>query len=161
MPIRPNNTRFSRLYRRVLYRVAGGVVLLLTTTGRKSGREHTVGLQYEQIDGRYYVAAADGEKADWLRNVRVNPFVLVQAGKLKFCATAAVVSETSEIAGFLAYRLKKRPLLIRLILRADGLKGEIDHAALEKYAQKIRLVILTPSKQDSTSSTGGYPDFSL
>lgn len=144
MPIRPNNKKFSEQYRRVLYRVAGGVILLLTTTGRKSGREHTVGLQYELIDGCYYVSAADGDKADWLRNIRVNPEVAVQAGTLKFRAAAEVVSNGGEIAQFLSYRLKKRPLLISMILRSDGLKGKIDRTALEKYARKIRLVILKP-----------------
>ena len=79
MKIHPNNIKFSHLYRRLLYRVAGGVVLLLTTTGRKTGKLHTVGLQYELIDGLYYVAAADGLRADWLRNIRVNPEVAVQA----------------------------------------------------------------------------------
>lgn len=144
MIIRPNNIKFSHLYRRVLYRVAGGLVLLLTTTGRKSGKAHTVGLQYELIEGRYYVAAADGTRADWLRNILADPDVMVQAGKINFRATAAVVSDNSEIANFLAYRLKKRPMLISMILRSAGLKGKIDQAALEKYAHGIRLVILTP-----------------
>jgi len=142
--IRPNNIKFSHLYRRVLYRVAGGLVLLLTTTGRKSGKAHTVGLQYELIEGRYYVAAADGTRADWLRNILSDPDVRVQAGKLKFRAMAVVVSDNSEIANFLAYRLQKRPMLISMILRSAGLKGKIDRAALEKYAHGIRLVILTP-----------------
>lgn len=145
MKIHPNNIKFSHLYRSLLYRVAGGLVLLLTTTGRKSGKPHTVGLQYELIEGRYYVAAADGTRADWLRNIRVNPEVAVQAGSLKFHATAEVVSDPGEIANFLNYRLRKRPLLIRMILRSGGLKGRIDHTALEKYAREISLVILTPS----------------
>ena len=144
MIIRPNNIKFSHLYRRVLYRVAGGLVLLLTTTGRKSGKAHTVGLQYELIEGRYYVAAADGTRVDWLRNILADPDVMVQVGKINFRATAAVVSDNSEIANFLAYRLKKRPMLISMILRSAGLKGKIDQAALEKYAHGIRLVILTP-----------------
>ncbi len=144
MKIHPNNIKFSHLYRRLLYRVAGGVVLLLTTTGRKTGKLHTVGLQYELIDGRYYVAAADGTSSDWLRNILADPDVAVQAGSLKFRATAAVVSDPGEIANFLSYRLKKRPLLISMILRLDGNKGKIDHITLEKYARGIRLVILTP-----------------
>jgi len=146
MKVRPDNKKFSILYRRLLYRLAGGVVLLLTTTGRKSGREHTVGLQYELINGRYYVGAADGTRADWLRNILANPDVKVQAGKSRFKAKADVVSDTSEIARFLAYRLKKRPLLIRMILRTAGLKGKPDQVALEKYAQTIRMVIFTPSR---------------
>ena len=103
-----------------------------------------MGLQYELIEGRYYVAAADGTRVDWLRNILADPDVMVQVGKINFRATAAVVSDNSEIANFLAYRLKKRPMLISMILRSAGLKGKIDQAALEKYAHGIRLVILTP-----------------
>ncbi|NMC17945.1 MAG: nitroreductase family deazaflavin-dependent oxidoreductase [Chloroflexi bacterium] len=43
-----------------MYRLVGGMVLLLTTTGRRSGKPHTVGLQYEWIDGAYWEGAADG-----------------------------------------------------------------------------------------------------
>lgn len=53
----------------------GKVILLLTTTGRRTGKLHTIGLQYELINGKYYVGAADGIKADWVRNVLKNPAV--------------------------------------------------------------------------------------
>lgn len=161
MKLRPNNKKFTRLYRQLLYRVAGGVILLLTTTGRKSGMEHTVGLQYELIDGRYYVGASDGTRADWLRNIQSNPEVTVQAGKLKFRARAEVVSDASEIARFLAYRLKKRPILIRSILRTAGLKGKPDQAALEEYAQMIRMAIFTPVQHTQNTPGASQADLSL
>ena len=161
MKMRPNNKNFTQLYRWMVYRVAGGVVLLLTTTGRKSGKEHTVGLQYELINGRYYVGAADGARADWLRNIQVNPEVAVQAGKLKFRARAEVVSDASEIARFLAYRLKKRPILIRSILRTAGLKGKPDQAALEEYAQTIRMAIFTPIQAVQNTPSASQADLSL
>jgi len=161
MKIQPDNQKFTNLYRRFLYRVAGGVILLLTTTGRKSGREHTVGLQYELINGRYYVGAADGTRADWLKNIMANPYVCVQAGKTRFKAKAEMVTDFAETARFLEYRLRKRPLLIRMILLTAGLKGKLDQAALEKYAQAIRMVILTTVQDADDRAAAGKADFSL
>jgi len=143
--IKPDNRKFSRLYRRFLYRFAGGVVLLLTTTGRRSGRPHTVGLQYELIDGVYWVGAADGERADWYRNVEADPRVVIQVGENKINATVELVADPERVVRFLAYRLKKRPLMLRLILRLDGISGRITDQVLRDYARNIRAAVITPS----------------
>ncbi len=145
MKFRPDNKVFTRLYRRFLYRFAGGVVLLLTTTGRRSGRPHTVGLQYEFIDGAYWVGAADGPRADWYRNILINPQVEVQAGKTRLRATAAVVDDPQRVAAYLAYRLEKRPLMLRLILRLDGVRGRITPQTISEYAPRVRAVVITPA----------------
>jgi len=144
MKFRPDNKAFSRLYRRIIYRFAGGMVLLLTTTGRRSGKPHTVGLQYEQIDGQYWVGAADGTRADWYRNIMATPAVALQVGNKNISATADVVNDTERIAAYLAYRLKKRPLMLRLILRLDGARGRITPDTLREYATRIRVVVITP-----------------
>jgi len=144
MKFRPDNKAFSRLYRRIIYRFAGGMVLLLTTTGRRSGKPHTVGLQYELIDGQYWVGAADGTRADWYRNILATPAVALQVGNKNISATAGVVNDTERIAAYLAYRLKKRPLMMRLILRLDGTRGRITPDSLRDYAAHIRLVVITP-----------------
>ena len=144
MKFRPDNKIFTRLYRCFLYRFAGGVVLLLTTTGRRSGRPHTIGLQYELIDGAYWVGAADGPRADWYRNLLVNPQVEIQAGRTRMSATAAVVDDPERVAEYLAYRLKKRPLMLRLILWLDGNRGRITVQVLRDYAKGIRAVVITP-----------------
>ena len=141
---RPNNQRFARLYRRFLYRVAERMLLLLTTRGRKTGRPHSVGLQYELIDGRYYLGVADGERADWYRNLCAYPEVELQVGRKVIKGIAQSISETTRVADFLEYRLKKHPLLIKGILRSDGFKGKIDRDALMKYAAGIRMVVITP-----------------
>jgi deazaflavin-dependent oxidoreductase (nitroreductase family) len=144
MKFHPPNKVFSRAYRKFLYRPMGRLVLLLTTTGRKTGKLHTIGLQYELIDGKYYLGAADGTRADWYRNILKNDKVFVQAGSETFRASASVINDLGKITEFLEYRLNKRPLMIRLILRLDGSKGKIDRAALETYARKIGLVVLSP-----------------
>ncbi|MEJ2757947.1 MAG: nitroreductase/quinone reductase family protein [Anaerolineales bacterium] len=43
----------------------GKIVLLLTTTGRKSGLPRVTPLQYECLDGVYHVVSVFGTKADW------------------------------------------------------------------------------------------------
>src|SRR5512135_275514 len=55
-----------------------GLVLLMTTTGRKSGLPRQTRLQYEKEGGVVYVAAARGQQADWFRNIVANPHVEVQ-----------------------------------------------------------------------------------
>ena len=118
--------------------------MLLTTTGRRSGKPHTVGLQYEWIDGAYWVGAADGQRADWYRNAQAQPRVEIQAGKHCTYATFKALEEPGRVAEFLAYRLKKRPLLMRLILRQGGLRGPISPPVLLAYARQIRAAVIIP-----------------
>ena len=42
----------------------GRMILLLTSTGRKSGLPRVTPLQYEEIDGAWYVASAKGARAE-------------------------------------------------------------------------------------------------
>lgn len=58
-------------------------VLLLETTGHKSGQLRTVGLSHLEDDGRYYVVASyAGEDRDpaWAKNLRAYPEATVTAG---------------------------------------------------------------------------------
>lgn len=144
MKFHPPNKLFTRAYRKFLHRPMKDAILLLTTTGRKTGRLHTIGLQYELIDGLYYLGAADGTRADWYRNILKNPAVVIQVGEQSIQATATVVCDRVEITDFLQYRLKKRPMMIGFILRLDGIKGKLDRASLEAYAAQVGLIILTP-----------------
>lgn len=120
--------------------------MLLTTTGRKSGKPHTVGLQYELIDGRYWVGAAMGVHADWYRNIRALPQAKIQAGNRKFNAKAELIDDNDRVADFLSYRLRKRPVMLRMILRRGGLKGEVTRAKLLDYAARITVVVFTPDQ---------------
>ncbi len=64
-------------------RVAGMPVLLLTTTGRKSGRHRTVALTYFENDGRFIVVASylgEPRHPSWWLNLTANPRATVQIG---------------------------------------------------------------------------------
>ena len=86
---REGNKRLRRLgtalYRRSSGQIAprGRDVLLLTTRGRRSGREHTVLLQFfPDRDGLVVVAANSGRPAlpDWYRNLMAAPPSMVEVG---------------------------------------------------------------------------------
>jgi F420H(2)-dependent quinone reductase len=67
-------------------RIAGGPVLLLTTTGRKSGREHTAPLLYLRDGEDVVVVASNGGTAShpaWWLNLKANPEATVEVGDRK------------------------------------------------------------------------------
>ncbi len=140
----PPNTLLLRLYRTPLRHVLGRLILLLTTTGRRTGLPRTTPLQYELVNGAYYVGSSRGTRADWFRNVVADNRVEVQVKGRRFAATAEPVIDTCRIADFLALRLRRHPLMVGLILHSAGLTGKPSRAELEAYAQGLALVILHP-----------------
>jgi deazaflavin-dependent oxidoreductase (nitroreductase family) len=77
--------------------VAGGQgllpTLLLTTTGRKSGKPRPLPLIYREIDGGYVVIASKGGFPThplWYENLMANPECRVQVGSKGFTARARV-----------------------------------------------------------------------
>jgi len=137
------NARMAANYRRGVGPTR--VVLLLTTTGRKSGLPRVTPLQYEEVDGLYLVASARGPQADWFKNVLANPRVQVQLRDQAFAALAEPVTDPARIADFLALRLRRHPIMVRLIMHlADGLPLRFSAADLLRLAAGKAMVILHP-----------------
>ena len=93
--------RFLALYV-LLYRLTGGKfggkvqelrVLLLTTTGRKTGRKRTTPLGYLEHDGGYVIigsnAGFDTHPA-WFHNLKSNPHATVEVNDRRFEASAEI-----------------------------------------------------------------------
>lgn len=134
------------LYAMGLGPVIGGFILLLTTTGRKSGLPWVTPLQYEKIGADYYVGAARGLKADWVRNLQSDPHVEVRVGARRLQAAAEVVTDPARFADFLEVRLQRHPLMIGLIMqKAHGLPRRPSRAQLEELAKSEVFVILHPN----------------
>jgi deazaflavin-dependent oxidoreductase (nitroreductase family) len=135
------------LYAMGLGSVIGRIILLLTTRGRRSGRERVTPLQYEIIGNDYYVGAARGMKADWVRNLQTNPHVEVRVGTRHFYASAEVVNDPSRFADFLEVRLARHPRMIGFIMeKAHGLPKRPSREQLEELAKTEALIILHPVK---------------
>ena len=126
-----------------LYNVSGGriggkmgqvPVLLLTTTGRKTGKQRTLPLVYI-MDGSAYVITASAGGADkhpsWFFNIRSHPQATIQVKDKHIPVTA-------EIAG----PEKKPELWARLVEGAPNFVGYQKRASRE-----IPMVILHPVEE--------------
>ena len=73
---------------------AGRTVLLLTTTGAKTGQERLVPVVYSRDGERLVIVASKGgapTNPSWFVNLVANPVVTVEVGSEKFQARATVV----------------------------------------------------------------------
>jgi deazaflavin-dependent oxidoreductase (nitroreductase family) len=98
-----NVRRLSSLHT-ALFRLTGGRLgsrivrndmMLLTTIGSSTGREHTVPLLYLEHDGALVVVASYGGRPDhpqWFKNLLINPQVRAQLGNESFQVDARVAS---------------------------------------------------------------------
>ena len=132
------------LYRLGLGSLIGRWVLLLTTTGRKSGLPRTTPLQYEDVDGAIYIGIARGQKADWFRNIVADPQVEVQIGSRRLRGVAEPVVDPVRLADFLELRLRRHPRMVGAILKSAGLPSTRTHAQLEEYAAGRAMVVIRP-----------------
>jgi deazaflavin-dependent oxidoreductase (nitroreductase family) len=124
--------------------IFGRMVLLLSTTGRRSGKRRTTPLQYVELDGKIYVTAAYGLKADWVRNILANPCVEVRVKEKRFQGFATVITDPERIGDMLELRLRLHPRMIGAILRSEGLPPKPGRADLVGYADKLAMVEITP-----------------
>ena len=77
---------------------AGAPLLLLTTTGARSGQPRVAPLAYTTDNGRVVVIASKGgapTHPDWFHNLRANPEVTVELGTETFPARATIARERS------------------------------------------------------------------
>lgn len=65
--------------------------LYLTTKGRRTGAPHEIEIWFTHRDGRYYIIAEHGNRAQWVRNIIADPAVLFRVGDDSFAGHARVV----------------------------------------------------------------------
>ena len=124
--------------------IVGKFVLLLTTTGRKSGQPRVTPLVYEQRGEAIYVASARGASADWLCNIQANPRVRVRLGQRQFKGLAEVINDPEKIADYLQHQYDRNPTAFGAILRAEGLPNPPSRADLLAFAPKRPMVTIHP-----------------
>lgn len=147
--IRPPDARLVKgLYALGLGSLIGRFILLITTTGRKTGLPRETPLQYEEFDGAIYVGSSRGTRADWFQNILANPHILVRVKSRQFQAIAQPVVDPGRIADFLELRLKRHPAMVGRILKAEGLSDKPSRAELEAYASRLAMVIIRPEEHE-------------
>jgi deazaflavin-dependent oxidoreductase (nitroreductase family) len=132
-------------------------LLLLTTKGRKSGLPRVTPVQYEQIDGAYYIGSARGDQADWYKNILACPRVDVRVGDNNFSTTAQVINDPKQIADFLEYRMQRNSF-IRFLTHMEGLPIFHKRIDLERFAStKVVFILTNQAGKEVETPTGSLP----
>ena len=116
---------------RVLGSVAGMPVLLLTTTGRRSGKARTTPLTFLRDGTELVVIASNGgadRPPDWSLNLQQTPHAVVEIGTDKLAVTARAASE------------QERERLWVVVTAADAGYARYQ----ERTTRRIPVVLLTP-----------------
>ena len=107
----------------------GNFILLLKTTGRKSGKKRYTPLEYrlDETTGNFIVMAGWGGRTDWYLNACRNPCVHVQAGRRKFYARAEKL-EDEQVAQWLYHvvQVNRRSLKIWSRWAGEELDGTFE-----------------------------------
>ncbi len=117
---------------RLLSRVAGMPVLLLTTTGRRSGKPRTTPLTFFRDGANLVVIASNGgadRPPDWSLNLEQNPRAVVKIGAEERTVQARTASTeerqrlwvgiTATYSGYARYQEKTARQIPVLILTSD------------------------------------------
>jgi deazaflavin-dependent oxidoreductase (nitroreductase family) len=78
--------------------VAGEDYCYVTTTGRRTGRPHTIEIWFGVHDGAIYLLSGNRDRSDWVRNLTQNATVQVRIGRETRTGQARVVDPQAEAA---------------------------------------------------------------
>lgn len=120
----------------------GGDLLLLTTTGARSGAEHTVPLAFIRDGGLLLVVASAGGAARhpaWYHNLLAHPSVRVELG-----------TDTFEAIAVPAEGARRDTLFARVARRAPGYAGY-----QERTARTLPVVVLEPPASGPGTGSAG------
>lgn len=135
------------LYRINLGWLLGQRFLMLTHTGRKSGKTYQTVVEvvdHDKESGTFTIASGWGEKADWYRNILKTPDVIVQVGRNQFKARAVPLSVEEAQERLFVYA-QRHPVAFREL--SNFMMGEHLEVSREdclKMAEHIPLITLHP-----------------
>ena len=111
----------------------GATMLLLHTTGRRTGREHVNPLVYLPDDGRWVVVGSKGgapADPDWVRNLEANPEATIEVG------TETIPVRATRI---LRHEPEREDLYARQVARRPGFA---DYEVTTAGIRKIPVIVL-------------------
>ncbi len=119
---------------------AGSIIMVITTTGRKSGKSFTTPIGY-QYDGDTVLAFNVGGISNWYKNIAQNPLVTLEIKKKTYKMRGAYVTDTDEIRRILELYKREQPTMLP---RFFGIPAEVSGDDLMKAAAKIHFVRFHP-----------------
>lgn len=118
----------------------GSRFLLLEHRGRRSGKRRRTVIEVVDRDrstGTYWIAAAWGDRADWYKNVKVDPRVRVTVGRRRFDAIAEVLPAEDSPAVLDRYAREHRTA-------ARALARILGYDSVDQLKERVPVVELRP-----------------
>lgn len=134
------------LYRLGLGGLLGTRFLLLTHTGRKSGRGRQTVLEvvrYDNATTTFVVAAGFGPESDWYRNTRSNPQVTVQCGRHSWEMVTTFLSPEQAGEELLDYA-RRHPKALRELASFMGYRLDGSQEDIRALGQVLSMVAFHP-----------------
>jgi len=119
-----------------------GSILLLRTTGRKSGLVREAPLGYAVVDGRVVVVAGYGRTAHWFRNAAADPEVEVLLPGALIAGRAEEITEPDKRRAAFRALIASMGVVGRLTL--GDVRGKND-AEVDMLAEAFPILAITPT----------------
>jgi deazaflavin-dependent oxidoreductase (nitroreductase family) len=120
----------------------------MTHTGRSSGLPRYVVLEVVKYDPSietYYIAAAWGEKSDWVKNIRAEPHVQVQVARRKMDMLAEQLSPDQGAAVILDYA-QRHPSAMKNLASFMGYQLDGSEADFRELGRMLLMFALKPGQ---------------
>lgn len=123
----------------------GRRILILGTTGRKTGKGRETPLEYlrdEPADTYFLMAGWEG-RTDWFRNLVAQPRVRVRVGSRRFQADARVL-DPDEGAAALQSWIERTPRIVAVLERDTGMRYDGTAGSAREIVSRYGIVALQP-----------------
>ena len=135
------------LYQRGWGWLLGHTFLLVTHTGRKTGkRRETVAmaLTYDPETHGAVVCSAWGQNTDWIHNIRAHPALQIQIGRESYMPEQRFLSEEESFAVAVEFR-RQHPRRLRLVARILGWGDLSSDSAVRDFVRRHPFVSFRPA----------------
>ncbi|HVU14204.1 MAG TPA: nitroreductase family deazaflavin-dependent oxidoreductase [Phototrophicaceae bacterium] len=118
----------------------GRYIMVITTTGRKSGEPRHTMAEWHPLGGkRKFVPVNFGERAQWYRNIAADPHVTIQTSEGTEHVIARRVTDDAELLRVYHAIKALNPMMVQWYLDANG----IQDTETDVLAKKDRVYMIT------------------
>lgn len=140
------------LWRMGLGPLYGKIMMVLTTTGRKSGLPRRAAVGYEEMGGALYTVSMYGRRADWYKNLEADPLVTVQTAAGAQSMKAVRITEDAELVELFELYMEKHEAMFGPYL--EQLDIAPNEEALLQNKHKLYWVRFEPTAEPTPPPLG-------
>ncbi len=135
-------------YRVGLGGLVGKRILLLGTTGRRTGKHRLTPLEYSYDEGEnvYFLMSGWGGRSDWYRNALAHPEVQLQVGKKSFTGRAEPAAR-EDVVRLMETMLQAYPKAVNTWSGYSGVAYDGTRESLERMAAAFPSLLIHPQEK--------------